>query len=70
MVLLEKKRGQLCMPTRSNQNKELGKVFLEAPLGICIEKPRKYYSIKSATKERQRERGERERRQGLGTGGS
>lgn len=59
------------MPTRSNQNKELGKVFLEVPPGICIEKPRKYYSIQSATKARQRGRREREREdRGWGQAGS
>lgn len=50
------------MPAPSNQNKELGKVFLEPPQGIFIENPRKCDSIKSATKESQRGRGERERR--------
>lgn len=71
VVLLEQKRGQLCMPAPSNQNKELGKVFLEAPQGIFIENPRKYYSTKLATKERQRGRGGERRRQklSLGAGG-
>lgn len=59
------------MPAPSNQNKELGKVFLEAPQGIFIENPRKYYSTKLATKERQRGRGGERRRQklSLGAGG-
>lgn len=52
---------QLCMPTQSNQNKKLGNVFFEVPPRQFCRKSRTYDSIKTPTKERQREIGRKER---------
>lgn len=57
MVLLEKKRGQLCMPIRSNQNKKMGWVFREVPQGNFVENPENITSLKQLQKKGREEKG-------------
>lgn len=63
MVLPEKKKGggsQLCMPTQSNQNKEMGRVVLDVSQRQFCKKSRKDV-IKTTIKGGQRRRVDREK---------
>lgn len=50
MVSLKKKRGQLCIPIQSNQNKEMGKISLKSPKAIFVENPESMISLEQLRK--------------------
>lgn len=50
MVSLKKKRGQLCIPIQSNQNKEMGKISLKSPKAIFVENPESTISLEQLRK--------------------
>lgn len=59
MVSLKKKRGQLCIPIQSNQNKEMGKISLKSPKAIFFENPESMISLEQLQKKDREKRGKK-----------